>query len=439
VVKAPGQLRVTTGTPNTTDCQTCDISIASSNFDASIGPDVVLNAGGSVNMSAFQTTTADFTARSGNINLNNIAIIANAFTGVAGRDIVTNNLLWVGQPPNTVGGGPLTLTAGRDIVTGASSQIHVSNGQTATFTANRNLTLYTVETLGALNFTATTGNITLNTDIGGHILNGTTWPAFNPGDLGVASLTMSAPAPTAVITMQGARAQGTVSIATGGTLTATKQITSVFGSVSISAAGGATLSAVPIGSVNQVDYPQPVSPVAPPGPKAPLPGAPGLAGNGAPGLPAFAEISVAPGDQIVGGVIQPGAASGAVGLPGAAGGAGAPGRTGGINGRPGAPTGAAVALASGSSDPGASDPASALRTAADSCGDAGGSQNDTGLDTVDPKKKPTSAAADQKSASCSSSASGGQAVPGTTTGADPAPGGKSDQAAPAIRPGGGIQ
>jgi hypothetical protein len=149
-VTGPGQLHVTTGTPNTTDCPTCDISITSGAYDASIGPDVVLNAGGSINMSAFKTTTADFTARSGDINLwNSDAIISNTFTGTAGRDILINSLLWLGQPPNAVGGGPLTLTAGRDIFTGASSQIHVSNGQTATFTASRNLTLYTFETLGA--------------------------------------------------------------------------------------------------------------------------------------------------------------------------------------------------------------------------------------------------------------------------------------------------
>ncbi len=47
----------------------------------------------------------------------------------------------------------------------------MSNGQTLTFTANRNLTLFLLETLGAVNLTATTGNITLNNDIGGHIVN----------------------------------------------------------------------------------------------------------------------------------------------------------------------------------------------------------------------------------------------------------------------------
>jgi filamentous hemagglutinin family protein len=383
-VLAPGQLRVTTGTPNTTDCPTCDISIASSSFDSSIGPDVVLNAGGSINMSAFKTTTADFTARSGDINLNDIAIISNSFVGTAGRDIVTNNLLWVGQPPDAVGGGPLTLTAGRDIVTGASSQIHVSNGQTATLTANRDLTLYTLETLGAVNLTATTGNITLNTDIGGHIVNGTTWPNFNPLDLGVASLTMSAPSPTATITMQGARAEGDVTVTTGGSLTAAKEITSVNGTVSIFASGGAALSAVPIGSVAQVDYPAPVAPVVPPGPKAPLPTAPGVASAGAAGLPAFAEIPVAVADQVVESVAQPGGVGGLVAFAGTPGGAAAPAGTTGATGRPTPPTGGVAAQVSGSSDPSALDSANALRAAGLACAEESDSDNETGLAAVTP-------------------------------------------------------
>ena len=127
-----------------------------------------------------------------------------------------------------------------------------SNGQTLTFTANRNLTLFLLETLGAVNLTATTGNITLNNDIGPHIINNTNRLRLQSRRSGVASLTISAPAATATVTMQGARAQGDVVISTGGTLTAAKQITSVFGTVSIFAAGGATLSAVPIGNQDQM-------------------------------------------------------------------------------------------------------------------------------------------------------------------------------------------
>jgi hypothetical protein len=232
----------------------------------------VLNAGGSINMADFKSNTVDLTARSGDINFNT-ALIDNSLVASAGRDIVMNSLFWIGPAPNmAAASGPVTLTAGRDIVATATSPIHVSNGQTLTFTANRNLTLFLLETLGAVNLTATTGNITLNNDIGGHILNTTSFPAFNFTDKGVASLSMTA---GGSITMQGARAEGNVVITAGTTLNAAKQITSVSGSVTITTPpGGATLSAVPIGTQNQVDYPQPVSPVAPPGPKSPLPTGP---------------------------------------------------------------------------------------------------------------------------------------------------------------------
>ena len=398
-VNSPGQLRVTTGTPNTLNCPTCNINISSSSYDRSIGPDVVLNAGGSINMDDFKSNTVGLTARSGDINLKT-SLIDNSLVASAGRDIVMHSLFWIGPAPNVAAAsGPVTLTAGRDIVTGANSPIHVSNGQALTFAANRNLTLFVLETLGAVSLTATTGNVTLNNDIGGHIVNGTSWPAFNnPGDLGVASLSISAPAATATINMQGARAQGNVTITTGGTLTAAKQITSVFGTVSIFAAGGATLSAVPIGNVNQVDYPSPVSPIAPPGPKAPLPTGPGAASNGAPGSPVFAEIPVSFADQNVGGVITPGAANGSVGFssggtgsvtpngtiggvgrPGAANGAvglaagsngtDSPDRTTGVAGRPGAAIGSIINAATGTSDPATADTAAALRTAGQSCGE----------------------------------------------------------------------
>lgn len=413
-VTAPGHLHVTTGTPNTTDCPTCDISITSSAFDASIGPDVVLNAGGSINMSAFKTTTADFTARSGDIKLDDIAIFSNSFVGTAGRDILTNNLLWVGQPPNAVGGGPLTLTAGRDIFTGASSQIHVSNGQTATFTANRNLTLYTLETLGAVDLTATTGNITLNTDIGGHIVNGTAWPAFNPGDLGVASLTMSAPAASAAINMQGARAEGNVVITSGGSLTAAKAITSVGGSVSITAPTQTLNQAIPIGSVAQVDYPQPVSPAIPPGPKAPLPSAPGVASGGGAGLPALTEIPVAAADQLVASTNRPGAAGGNVAIPGTPGAGNAPGLAGGSTTLPNSPPAPPVPSAPSTSVAG-TDSASALRAADQGCGkESAQDGSDTGLNTIKPEV--ATGSADNKTPSCSAT------TPATTAPPAPAPG-----------------
>ena len=158
----PGKLRVTTGTPGTTDCPTCDITLSSSAITLLIGPDVRLNAGGSVTLASFAASnTADFIARAGDLNLG-FALIGNGLTGSAGRDVKLSDRVYAD--------GALTLTAGRDFVATDSSPIHEGTAQPLTFTANRNLTLFLLETLGAVNLTATTGNITLNNDIGPHII-----------------------------------------------------------------------------------------------------------------------------------------------------------------------------------------------------------------------------------------------------------------------------
>ena len=214
--------------------------------------------------------------------------------------------------------------------------------------------------------------------------------------------------------MQGARAQGDVMITTGGTLTAAKQITSVFGTVSIFAAGGATLSPVPIGSQDQMPGYGFASPVAPPGPKSPLPTAPGAASNNGPGLPVFAEIPVSVADQIVGGVIQPGAVSGSSCPGGGSNGSGSPDRTTGVAGRPGAAIGSIINAATGTSDPATADTAAALRTAGQSCGEETGADADSGLAAIDPNKPE---AADQKKASCPPAETAGQAAAGTPAGA----------------------
>ena len=163
------------------------------------------------------------------------------------------------------GAGPLTLSAGRDIVAASAAAIHVSNSQLLILTAARDLTLFRVETLGAVNLTATTGNITLNNDIGPHIVNNTGLPDFNPADLGVASLNLSA---GGSITMQGARAEGNVTIMAGGNLSAAKAITSVGGTVTFSIGGTTVLNqGVPIGNQNQLAFPFFVLPAVPPGPQ----------------------------------------------------------------------------------------------------------------------------------------------------------------------------
>ncbi|HUR35888.1 MAG TPA: filamentous hemagglutinin N-terminal domain-containing protein [Vicinamibacterales bacterium] len=418
-VDNPNIVNVTTGTPNTLDCPTCNITLSSNGVGSYIGNVVTLNAGGTINLPGFRTTTLNLTARSGDINLQSHAEISNSFVGTAGRDVLINGLLWMGGAPNAYNtGGPLTLTAGRDIIAASvNAPIHISNSQTVTMTANRNLALFILETLGAVNLTATTGNITLNKDLGPHITNNTSWPDFNPSDKGVASLTMSA---GGNITMQGARAEGDVSITSGGNLSAAKAITSVNGSVTLSTGGTQSLNqAVPIGTEEQVDYPGIIAPAVPPGPKPPLPSVPGAASNGGPGLPAFAEIPVSFADQIVGGVGAPGAASGAVGLAAGSGGTSAPGGRTGFTGRPGQASGAGPGQASGSSDPGTADTAAALRAAGQSCGEE--SSGDTGLAAVE--QKDTTNASEQKKASCAPVAAADQAAadaPEDPTGSTPA-------------------
>ncbi|MEQ1730660.1 MAG: hypothetical protein ABL982_20010, partial [Vicinamibacterales bacterium] len=446
-VESPGKLRVTTGTPDTLDCPTCNIHVTSSAYDGSIGPDVAFNAGGTINMPFFRSNgTVTFTARTGDVNVSGGTTIATSFVALAGRDVLLNSIVWVGAHPSGDGsGGAFTATAGRDIVSSSNNQIHMTNGA-LTFVANRNLTMYLLETLKAVSLTATTGNITLNNDIGPHITNPDApgVPDFNPLDKGVASLTMSA---GGSITMQGARAEGNISITAGGNLTAAKQILSVSGTRTLTIAGTTSLNdAVTIGTQNQVEYPPAVAPIGPVGPKAPIPTAPGVASNLAAGLPPFAEISVAAANQVVGGVIVPGSANGSVGLsgavagvgtpagtgasvglPGGTGGAGAPNTNNGITGRPTAPSGAANSGATGSSDPGTADTAAALRTAGESCGEEATSDN--GLAAVAPTE--TAAADSQQKAACVPSAAsqtaaaapapGGAATPTTPTGSGDAP------------------
>ena len=426
-VDKPGKLRVTTGTPGTLDCPTCDITITGGHVLGDIGPDVVLNAGGSINMSFFLSTDVTMTARSGDINLNQ-ALVDGLFTADAGRDVVMNGLVWMGSNPTATGDpAPLTITAGRDIVTSASSPIHLSDEASLTMVANRNLTLNVLETLGPVSLTATTGDITLNNDIGPHIINLTGQPDFNPSDLGVASLTMSAPASTATITMQGARAEGDVVITTGGSLSAAKEITSVSGTVSITAGGGDTVLPVPIGDQDQIPYPDFVNPVIAPGPPQLLPIAPTGASASGPGAPAFAEIPVSAADQIIGGVVVPGAATGMFAVAGTPGGALAPENAGGFTGAPTGPNGQPAAPPGGSSDPGTTDSAAALRAASDSCDEQSQSGGDNGLAALTPGK--SSDAAKQKNASCeagggqgqTASAPAGGGVPSVTTPTPTAP------------------
>jgi hypothetical protein len=335
----PDKVRITTGTPDpnnptiATDCATCDIST----FSMFFGPDVAFNAGGSVNLlSVFTGGTATFIARAGDVNLNR-ALLDSQLTVSAGRDVKLNasgcttasggdycGLVWVGPDPNKADpSGPLSITAGRDIITDAFSPIHVSNSQSLTALAGRDVTLNVVETLGPVSITANTGSTTLKNDIGPHIVNNTGQPNFNPSDLGVASLAMSAPAGS--ISMQGARAVANVTISTGGTLDAAKQIISTSGSVTVTAPTQNLHQAVAIGSQEQLFWELPISPLVTPGPSVPSPAAPGVVSFGAIIPSPFIDtlLITQPGVPTIG-LLSPGPSSGVAALPGAPAGANAP-------------------------------------------------------------------------------------------------------------------
>jgi hypothetical protein len=238
-----------------------------------------------------------------------------------------------------------------------------------------------------VSITAETGNITLKNPIGAHIVNNTCIAGsgcdpnsadftlvpqqqnFNPSDLGVASLTLSASQGS--ITMEGARAEGAVVITRGVGLTTNAAISSVSAGVTIKDGQGNVVSTAnpfgsgAIGSQDQLTFPSFGSPGVPPGPSVPPPAAPGSLAIGAPVLPLLTEIAV---------VDQPGASGGSIGAPGAntdiaalptaPTGAGGPAVTSSGASLPGGTGGTSVGVPGGSSaEEGAVDTSSAQRAA----------------------------------------------------------------------------
>jgi hypothetical protein len=128
---------------------------------------------------------------------------------------------------------------------------------------------------------------------------------------------------------RGAR-RGSVVISTGGTLNATKAITSVGRSVGVRRYTESA-SSRPHRHSESVAYPIPVAPDCARSAGHCCPVFPGVAANLAAGLPAFAEIPMGFADQVVGAAL-PGASTATVGLGGAP--------TAGVG--PGAPTGASA-------------------------------------------------------------------------------------------------
>jgi len=248
------------------------------------------------------------------------ALLANA-----GRDILLPNtpttMTWVGGP-----GGTLTLrdpaslgtvasirglvlSAGRDVV--APQPVHVSDGidTTAlpvTLSAGRNLTLGQLETIGDVSLSAATGNVTVTFPLGAPVP-----PApglWNPANLGVNSLSVSAPGNGAVISLQGARSVGNVALIApnGGTVNSAFAVTSSAGSVTV-IAPTQNISATPIAPVARLILPGIVSPAIAPGPLRAGPDGPVIPAAPAPGGPGLPEILVsAPGAIDAGAVAAPG-------------------------------------------------------------------------------------------------------------------------------------
>lgn len=292
-VDRPGQLRLTTG------CAECDIFTG-----RLMGPDVILNAGGSIILERPsndpQTLAFDLTAGR-DVILDGNSILAQPSIH-AGRDV-----LLTGGGPLWILNGSITFTAGRDILVGPNRPVRMPDAASLNWNAGRNVTLHRLISLGPVSISALAGSITLNNPIG---------PAIedfdpDPDHKGVASLALSAPDPVnGSITMTGAWAQGDINISTGGALVSSREIVSVLGSVNIDAAS-ISITPDPIGWEDALFLPGPVLPVISPGPLVPPPGAPATASVGAPGLPGFPDIFVAglPGGSGAG-IAAPDTASG---------------------------------------------------------------------------------------------------------------------------------
>jgi hypothetical protein len=267
----------------------------------------------------------------------NGAVYAGALKADAGRDVrfATDpdpmTLTWIEGPggnmtlknPATPGAVEsirgLGLSAGNDIV--ITRPVHVSDNlstgteaalQPTALNAGRNVFLGQLETIGPVSIGAATGNITIGHPLGAPV---PVLPAardlWNPDNLGVASLTLSAPGAGALIDMQGARSQGDIAIGapSGAVVSAFALTASPSGSVSVTAPSQA-LSSTPISQVERLVKAPPVAPPVAPGPLRAAPPGPQIPAAPPPAAPALPEILVTAPEAIDAGTLA---------LPGAAG------------------------------------------------------------------------------------------------------------------------
>ncbi|MBL8326805.1 MAG: filamentous hemagglutinin N-terminal domain-containing protein [Rubrivivax sp.] len=256
----------------------------------------------------------------------------NALRAQAGRDVRLTNapgsLTWIaGAGGNitlrdsaslgtVVSVRGLNLTAGRDVL--LPQPTHVSDSlqtgteaalQPTTLVAGRHVFVDRLQTIGDVAMTASTGNVTVAFPLippsgvlapGPHV--------WNPADVGVNSLAINAPGAGAVISLQGVRAVGNVSlVAPAGTVNSAFAVTSSAGAVSI-VAPVQNISVTPIPPSARLAPPGVVTPAVAPGPlRADAPG-PLIPAAPAPGAPGLSEILVAaPGAIDAGALPAPGA------------------------------------------------------------------------------------------------------------------------------------
>lgn len=209
----------------------------------------------------------------------------------------------------------LALTAGRDV--DVPGPVHVSDLLLLTniepfpltptaISAGRNLTLGQLETIGDVSLSAATGNVTVTFPLGAPV--GPLVGAWNPADRGVNSLTVSAPGNGAIISLQGARGFGNVSLIApdAGTVNSAFAVTSTAGVVTVTAPNQ-NISGTAIAQQPRLVRSAIVSPAIAPGPLRVGPDGPLIPAAPAPGAPGLPELLVsAPGAIDAGAVAAPG-------------------------------------------------------------------------------------------------------------------------------------
>ncbi|MBI5719248.1 MAG: filamentous hemagglutinin N-terminal domain-containing protein [Burkholderiales bacterium] len=309
----------------------------------SIGAQVELVAGRDVLLGRISTAGL-LRVRAGQDFVFGGADFINGLLGIAGRDIRLTGtplpgtaLVWLEgsggtmtlRDPASLGTEVtirgLSLTAGRDVdlpqPVHVSDTLRVNDGiepslLPTTISAGRHISLGQLETTGDVSLSSSGGNVTVGFPIGAPVpVLAPAIGLWNAAGLGVNSLSVSALGTGAVISLQGARSVGNISLVApnGGTVNFGAALTSSAGSVTVDAPNQ-NPSVVAIAQVPRLVQPGIVAGVVSPGPLRAGPDGPLIAAAPAPGAPGLPEILVsAPGAIDAGAGATPGQASTASG------------------------------------------------------------------------------------------------------------------------------